>query len=144
MTNQPLTILLAEDEENDAFFLKQALEAVSAPNTVHHVRDGQQALDFLKQQGAYESAPRPDIILLDINMPKKSGYDVLLEIKADDSLKAIPVIVISGSNDVDDVYKSYNHYAAAYITKSKSLESMNNLVSAVDSFWFRHVTLPRI
>lgn len=140
--DQPLNILLAEDEDTDALFLIQALEGSAVSKTVHHVRDGEQALHFLRNTGEHEAAPRPSIILLDINMPKKNGYEVLDEIKADERLKVIPVIVISGSSDPEDVRKSYRHQAAAYVTKSKCLEGMSSLVSAVDSFWFKQALLP--
>ncbi len=94
------------------------------------------------QEALQKIASNPDLILLDINMPKKNGYEVLDEIKADERLKLIPVIVISGSSDPEDVRKSYRHQAAAYVTKSKCLEGMSSLVSAVDSFWFKQALLP--
>ncbi len=142
VTDRTLNILLAEDEDTDALFLIQALEGSSVSKTVHHVRDGEQALRFLRNAGEHAEAPRPQLILLDINMPKMNGYEVLQEIKADDALKSIPVIIISGSSDPEDVRKSYGHQAAAYVTKSKCLEGMNTLVSAVDSFWFQQARLP--
>ncbi len=140
MTDRTLNILLAEDEDTDALFLIQALEGSAVSKTVHHVRDGEQAIHFLRREGA----PRPNLILLDINMPKKDGYEVLREIKEDETLRGIPVIVISGSSDPEDVRKSYRHQAAAYVTKSKCLEEMSSLVSAVDSFWFKQARLPEI
>lgn len=139
---QQIDILLAEDEDTDAFFFQQALCAFAVPNAVHRVKDGQQAVDFLRRQGEHGDAPRPHIIFLDINMPRRDGYDVLREIKADEALRDIPVIIISGSSDAADVRKSYSNHAAAYVTKSKNLEDMNALVKAVDSFWFQQALLP--
>lgn len=141
---QTIDILLAEDEDTDAFFFVQALETSAVSNKVHRVRDGQQAIDFLRRRGEYGNAPRPHIIFLDINMPRRDGYDVLHEIKADEGLRDIPVIIISGSSDRKDVRKSYSNYASAYVTKSKNLEGISELVEAVDSFWFRHAHLPQV
>lgn len=141
---QSIDILLAEDEDTDAFFFEQALGASAVPNSVHRVKDGQQAVDFLRRKGEHGQAPRPHIIFLDINMPRLDGYDVLREIKADEGLRDIPVIIISGSSDAGDIVKSYRNYAAAYVTKSKNLEDMSDLVKAVDSFWFQQARLPGV
>ena len=142
MTKNPIHILLAEDEDTDAFFLIQALEDIGVEIGVCHVKDGQEALDYLGREGKHKNAKRPNLILLDINMPRKSGYDVLKIIKADSSLKSIPVIIVSGSDDANDVKKSYDNQAAAFVTKSKCLESMSCLAEAVEAFWFKEAILP--
>ncbi|MCB1591304.1 MAG: response regulator [Alphaproteobacteria bacterium] len=141
-TELSINILLVEDEDTDAFFLEQALRGSSGPNVVHRVCDGQQALDFLRRKGGHEGAPRPHIVFLDINLPRRNGHEVLREIKGDPDLKDIPVIIVSGSNDGDDVKRSYSNFASAYVIKSRNIDDMNALVKAVDSFWFKHAELP--
>lgn len=139
----PIEVLLAEDEDTDSFFLVNALENSSERLVVHLVRDGEQALDFLNRRGEYESCPRPHLILLDVNMPRKCGFQVLKEIKSDPQLKAIPVIMISGSRSEDDIVRSYKNFASAYVSKSKTLDDMQSLVKSLEHFWFQQAHLPQ-
>jgi len=106
-------------------------------------RDGEIAIEMLRQEGQYKDVPRPDIIMLDINLPKKNGQEVLEEIKVDKNLKTIPVVVLTSSQAADDVIKSYERYASGYISKPVSLDQFHQVVAAIENFWFSIVILPR-
>ncbi len=144
MPNQlPIIILLAEDEETDAFFAKQVFQKSAFENEIHYVKDGEEVISFLKQRDSYENAPRPDLVLLDIKMPRKDGHETLTEIKTDNSLRDIPVIVFSGSDSPEDVKKSYQNMANAHVPKSKGLKEMQEFVNAIETFWFAKARLPQ-
>lgn len=138
---EPFVILMAEDEKTDAFFAQEAVKRMACQTSLHIVRDGQAVMDFLMRQGEYAAAPRPDIVLLDINMPRKNGHEVLAEIKAAPELRAIPVIMLSGSNANRDIAKSYENYANAFVTKANDFSGMVRLMAAIEEFWFRSASL---
>ena len=139
----PIKVLIAEDQETDAFFLEQAFGQAKIQNTLYWVKDGQEVMDFLKKQGDFSSAPRPDLIFLDIKMPRKDGHETLSEIKSDSSLKDIPVIMISGSQAMDDVLKSYTNHANAYVSKANGFDDMLEFVESIEKFWFLKARLPQ-
>lgn len=141
--SKPIEILIAEDEETDAFFIKQAFEQAEHQNNVHIVKDGEEALNFLRRTNGYEDAPFPNLIFLDINMPRKDGHQTLLEIKASEEFKHIPVIIMSSSKAESDVRKSYSNFACAHIPKSNGFPDMLELVSSVDKFWLGRAVLPQ-
>ena len=141
-TIRPLEILLVEDNAGDVRLTREALKECKVLNTLSVVKDGIEALSFLRRQAPYTHAARPDLILLDLNLPRKDGREVLVEIKGDDNLKRIPVVVLTTSKDEQDVRKTYNHYANCYITKPVDFEQFINVVKLVDDFWLGIVTLP--
>jgi len=140
---QPIQILIAEDQETDAFFVEQAFGQSKVANVVHWVKDGQEVINFLQQTGQYHDKPRPHLIILDIKMPLKDGYETLTEIKGDQELCDIPVVVMSGSQASDDVERSYKHQANAYVPKSNGFEDMLDFVNAIEKFWFVKARLPQ-
>jgi chemotaxis family two-component system response regulator Rcp1 len=135
-------ILLVEDNRGDADLARDALENSKVRNTLHVVGDGEAAMDFLRRTGKYVKAPRPDLILLDLNLPKKDGREVLAEIKADDDLKRIPVVILTTSKDEEDILKSYNLHANCYITKPIDLNQFVKVVQSIEDFWLTIVKLP--
>lgn len=139
----PAKILLVEDNPGDAELAREALNNSKFMNELFVVDDGEKALDFLNQRGRYEDAPRPDIILLDLNLPKKDGREVLAEIKADDRLKTIPVVVLTTSKADEDIAKSYRLHANCYITKPLDLKQFFQVVRNIKEFWMSIVVLPR-
>jgi chemotaxis family two-component system response regulator Rcp1 len=141
--DQPLQILLAEDSPSDAGLTLEALRRSSAPNTAHHVEDGIELLAFLRRQGQHTNAPMPDLILLDLNMPRMDGREVLTELLRDESLRHIPVIVLTTSNSDDDVIAAYQRKASCYIRKPVSLSAFMQAMKKIDEFWFQLVKLPR-
>lgn len=140
---EPFVILLAEDEKTDAFFVQEAINRMECITQLHSVKDGQSVLDFLRREGEFSQAPRPDIVLLDINMPRKNGHEVLSDIKSDPALQAIPVIVLSGSSAEKDIQRSYAAHANAYVMKAYDFSGMMKLMAAIEVFWFRSTTLVR-
>jgi two-component system, chemotaxis family, response regulator Rcp1 len=138
----PVEILLVEDNAGDHRLTKEALHEGKVYNNLHWVQDGVEAIDFLKRRGKYASAPRPDIILLDLNLPKKDGREVLSEIKGDDDLRAIPVVILTTSQAEEDVLRSYDLHANCYVTKPVDLEKFIVVVQSIDRFWLNVVTLP--
>ena len=138
----PIEILLVEDNPGDMRLTKEALKEGKVYNNLHWARDGVEALEFLRRQGKHAKAPRPDIILLDLNLPKKDGREVLSVIKNDDELKHIPVVVLTTSKAEEDVVRSYNLHANCYVTKPVDLEKFISVVHAIDRFWLTVVTLP--
>ena len=129
-----IDILLVEDNEGDARLAKEAMRDSKIRNKLHHVFDGEEALDFLRRKGPYAQSPRPDLILLDLNLPRKDGREVLAEIKSDADLKCIPVVVLTVSSAEEDVLKSYNLHANCYITKPIDLNQFMQVVHSIEDF----------
>jgi two-component system response regulator len=140
--NKPITILMAEDNATDVMITKEALVHAKLLNTLHVVNDGIEAMDFLHRRGKYPKAPRPDLILLDLNMPRKNGQEVLAEIKADDKLKFIPVVILTTSKAEEDVIKAYGLHANCYVVKPVDFEVFAEVVRSIEQFWFSVVRLP--
>ncbi|MEI6079425.1 MAG: response regulator [bacterium] len=139
---QPLEILLVEDNPADVRLTTEALKEEKIYNNLNIVTDGVEAMAFLKREGKYAKAVRPDLILLDLNLPKKDGREVLKEIKNDDNLKAIPVVVLTVSKSEEDILRSYNLHANCYITKPVDLKQFIKVAKAVQDFWMTIVKLP--
>lgn len=135
-------ILMVEDNPADMRLTVEALREGKVHNRLHWVKDGMEALAFLRQQGEYSSAPRPELILLDLNLPKKSGREVLEEIKQDDRLKRIPVVILTTSAAEEDIVRTYDLNANCYITKPVDFEKFVQVIRAIDQFWLGLVTLP--
>lgn len=138
----PVEILLVEDNPGDVRLTKEALKEAKVLNRLTVVHDGVEALTLLRRQGKYANAARPHLILLDLNLPKKDGREVLAEIKADDNLKRIPVVILTTSQAEQDVFKSYNLHANCYITKPVDLEQFITVVRSIEEFWLGIVVLP--
>lgn len=141
MNNRAADILLIEDSLADIDLVREGLEESKLTNNLSVVRDGVEAMAFLHREGQYADAPRPDLILLDLNMPKKDGREVLTEIKTDDNLKTIPVVIMTTSPLEEDIIKSYKLHANAYIIKPVRLESFLKIVQDIEIFWLSIVTL---
>jgi CheY-like chemotaxis protein len=139
----PVDILLVEDSPSDALITREALAQAKVLNKLHHVEDGVEAMEFLRRTGAYAEAPRPGLILLDLNLPRKSGLEVLAEIKADPDLQTIPVVVLTTSSASSEVETAYRQHANCFITKPVDFEEMARGIQALENFWFSIVTLPR-
>lgn len=139
---EPIIILLVEDNPADARLVKEAMKEVKINNTLYHVPDGVEAMAFLRSQGGYAKMPRPDLILLDLNMPRKDGRQTLKEIKDDPELKRIPVVVLTVSDAEEDIIKSYDLHANCYVTKPLNLEEFSKVVAGIENFWFEIVKLP--
>ncbi len=135
-------ILLAEDNPADLQLTAEALKNSKISHQLFHVNDGVEALEFLRKMGKYADVPRPDIILMDLNMPRKDGRRTLAEIKEDPSLKGIPVIILTVSDAEEDIIKSYNLHANCYITKPMAFDELSRIVSGIEKFWFTIVKLP--
>jgi chemotaxis family two-component system response regulator Rcp1 len=140
----PVEILLVEDNPGDVRLTKEALKEGKVYSNLHWAKDGVEALQFLKREGKHDKAPRPDIILLDLNLPKKDGREVLAVIKKDSVLKHIPVVVLTTSEAEEDVLKSYELHANCYVTKPVDLEKFIHVVQSIDRFWLTVVTLPPV
>ncbi|WP_243371651.1 response regulator [Geotalea sp. SG265] len=138
-----MEILLVEDNEADAFLMQEVLQESSYRNNVTVVPNGLDAMEFLRRQGHYGGAPRPDIILLDLNLPKKDGREVLEEVKSDPDLKIIPVVVLTTSESEEDVRNSYGSHANCYITKPMELDQTYRTIQGIQDFWFGTVRLPK-
>jgi two-component system, chemotaxis family, response regulator Rcp1 len=139
---RPIEILLVEDNPGDADLAREALEGGKINNNLFVVTDGEAAMDFLYKGGAYADMPRPDLILLDLNLPRKDGREVLADIKADDDLKRIPVVILTTSKSEEDILKSYNLHANCYITKPIVLNQFIKVVRCIEDFWLSIVVLP--
>jgi CheY-like chemotaxis protein len=135
-------VLLVDDSPTDAMLTREALEHAKTPNRLHVVENGVEAMEFLHRVGKHAAAPRPDIILLDLNMPRKNGQEVLVDIKSDENLKAIPVVVLTTSKTGPDVIEAYAHHANCYITKPVDFDAFVEVLLSIQSFWFNVVTLP--
>ena len=140
--SRPVEILLVEDNPGDERLRREALKEGKVYHKLHWAKDGVEAMEFLQRRGKYKDAPRPDIILLDLNLPKKDGREVLQDIKSDETLKRIPVVVLTTSKAEEDVLKSYNLHANCYVTKPVDLDKFIHVVKSIDAFWLSVVTLP--
>lgn len=136
-------ILLIEDNPGDARLTQDALKDGKIKNNLHIVYDGEEATDFLFKRNQYQNAPRPDLIILDLNLPKKNGQEVLAEIKADDNLKSIPVIILTTSKAEEDIIRSYNLHANCFLSKPIDLNQFFEVVKSIEDFWLTVVKLPR-
>jgi len=139
---KPVEILLVEDNPGDVDLAKAALEDSKVRNALHVVNDGEEAMTFLRQRGKHKDAPRPDLVLLDLNLPKRDGREVLNEIKSDPDLMRIPVVILTISKDEEDILKSYNLHANCFITKPIDLSQFVKVVKAIEDFWLTIVKLP--
>ena len=139
---KPVEILLVEDNPGDVDLAREALATGKVRTALHVVGDGEQAMDFLRRKGKYVGAPCPDLILLDLNMPKKDGREVLAEVKADEDLKCIPVVILTTSKSEEDILKTYNLHANCFITKPIDLHQFVKVVQAIEEFWLTIVKLP--
>ena len=141
---EPVELLLVEDNPGDARLAVEALKESKVWNVLHHVRDGEEAMRFLRREGEHAVASRPDIILLDLNLPGKDGREVLADVKADPDLKRIPVVVLTTSAAERDLVQTYDLNVNAYIVKPLGLDQFVEVVRAIESFWFTVVKLPRV
>lgn len=139
---RPIDILLVEDNAGDARLAQEALKESKVRNSLYVVEDGVEAMSFLKKEGKYSTVPRPDLILLDLNLPRKDGRQVLSEIKTDDNLKRIPVVVLTVSRAEEDILKTYDYHANCYITKPIDLTQFIEVVQSIEDFWLTIVKLP--
>ena len=139
---KPIEILLVEDNPGDVRLAVEAFKEGKVSNRMSVVEDGIDAIAFLKKEGKFANAPRPDLILLDLNLPKKDGREVLEEIKADKSLRRIPVVILTTSNSEEDILRAYNLNGNCYITKPVDLEKFFYVVKSIENFWLSLVTLP--
>ena len=140
---KPVEILLVEDNPGDVRLTREALKEAKVINHLTVLKDGVEALAFLRHEAPYGDAATPHLILLDLNLPKKDGREVLAEIKADEKLKRIPVVVLTTSQDEQDVFKSYNLHANCYVTKPVDLEQFMTVVKSIEDFWLGIVMLPQ-
>jgi CheY-like chemotaxis protein len=140
---EPIEILLVEDNPGDVRLTQEVLNDGKVRNNMSVVKDGVDAVSFLQQTGEYADAPRPDIVLLDLNLPKKDGREVLAEIKADSDLKNIPVVVLTTSGAEQDIVKAYDLHANCYITKPVDLDQFIRVIRSIEDFWLTIVKLPR-
>jgi chemotaxis family two-component system response regulator Rcp1 len=141
---RPIEILLVEDSPGDVRLTEIALEKAKVKNSLHVVGDGVEAMAFLRREGDYVHAPRPDLILLDLNMPRMDGREVLMAIKKDESLRIIPVVILTTSRSDEDVLRMYNLHANAYVTKPFDLNQFLDVVKSIEDFWLTVVSLPKI
>jgi len=140
--NRPIEVLLVEDNPGDIRLTVEAFKENKMLNNLNVVKDGLEAMAFLHRQDQYSDAPRPDLILLDLNLPKKDGRQVLAEIKSDDSLKSIPVVILTTSDADEDILKSYELHANCYIKKPVDIEQFFDVVKSIEDFWVAVVILP--
>ncbi len=138
-----IDVLLIEDDPGDELITREAFEHNKIKNTLHVARDGEQGLDFLYRRGPYEGAPRPDLVLLDLNLPKYDGRQLLETIKSDPELSLIPVVVLTTSSAEEDILRSYELHANAYVTKPVDLDQFMNAVRQIDEFFVQVVRLPQ-
>ena len=141
---RPIEILLVEDSPGDVRLTQEALRDAKIANNLHVANDGDVALDFLYKRGAHSSSPTPDLVLLDLNLPRKDGREVLAEIKADAALKRIPVVVLTTSGAERDIVESYELHANCFVTKPVYFGQFMNVVRSIQDFWFTVVKLPEV
>mgnify|MGYP000445126128 CR=1 FL=1 len=137
-----LEILLVEDNPGDVLLTKEAMKDGKVSNSLHVAKNGLEALEFLRKEGRFQDAPTPDLVLLDLNLPRKNGREVLQEMKNEDELRAIPVVVLTTSEAHRDIIESYNLQANCYITKPVDFEQFRRVVASIEQFWFTLVKLP--
>lgn len=135
-------ILVVEDNSGDARLIKEVLYDNKIFSSLYLAKDGVEAMDFLKNKGQFKNAPKPDLIILDLNLPRKDGREVLAEIKTDEELKHIPIVIMTISQAEEDILKSYNLHANCYITKPIDLNQFIKVVKSIEDFWFSVVKLP--
>jgi len=140
--NRAIEILLVEDNPGDARLAEEAIREAQLPNNLNWVTDGVEAMTFLRKEGKHGQAPRPDLILLDLNLPRKDGREFLAEVKKDEQLKRIPVIVLTTSEADEDISRSYRLKANCYITKPPQLHQFVNVIKGIEEFWFKVARLP--
>jgi chemotaxis family two-component system response regulator Rcp1 len=140
--NRPIEILLIEDNSGDNKLTTDVFMEAAVPNNIHVVTNGVDAMNFLKQEGGFKESVRPNIIFLDLNIPKKDGREILKEIKADPELKFIPIIVLTTSESEQDIKNTYEHYANAYITKPIDMDEFIKVIKSIEEYWLRTVELP--
>ena len=140
--SQPIEVLLVEDNPGDVRLTREALRDGKVHNNLSVAPDGVEALAFLRREGKYQDAPRPDVILLDLNLPKKDGREVLEEIKADPGLRNIPVVILTSSEAERDIAQAYALHANCYVTKPVDLDQFIHVVRSIEDFWFSIVKLP--
>jgi CheY-like chemotaxis protein len=139
---QRVRILMADDDEDDRLLTRDALRESRLANELYFVRDGEELLEFLYQRGQFASAPRPGLILLDLNMPRKDGREALREIKADPNLRCIPVVVLTTSKEEADIYRSYDLGANSFVTKPVTFDGLIDVMRGLGTYWFEIVDLP--
>jgi len=139
---EPIEILLVEDNPGDVRLTEEALKEGKVLNNLHVARDGEEAIAYLHKEGKFIDEPRPDLILLDLNLPKKDGKEVLKEIKSDERFMRIPVVILTISKSEEDILKSYNLHANCYVTKPIDLVQFVNVVKSIEDFWLTVVKLP--
>lgn len=142
MTCRPIEILVVEDSPGDARLVMEAFKEGKVYNRLHVVTDGVQAMQFLRREGTYASMPRPDLILLDLNLPKKDGREVLAEIKADATLRRIPVVILTTSQAEEDILRTYDLHANSYITKPVDVDQFFRAIRLIEDYWLTVVALP--
>ncbi len=142
MDTNPIEILLVEDNEGDVGLVEEVFEDARIRNIIHVAEDGEEAMQFLNKEKKFVNAPTPDLILLDLNLPGKDGREVLEEIKTDDKLKSIPVVVLTTSKAEEDIIKSYDLHANSYITKPVDFDQFIRVVKSIEDFWLEVVKLP--
>lgn len=140
---KPIQILLVEDNEGDILLTKEALMEGKIANEVHVVRDGWEAMQYLLKEDGYENSKTPDLILLDVNLPRLDGHEVLHKIKTNADLKIIPVIMLTTSSSASDILKSYGNHANCYITKPIEIDDFMSTVAGIENFWISIVQLPK-
>ncbi|MFC4263183.1 response regulator [Ferruginibacter yonginensis] len=140
---KPIHILLVEDNEGDIVLTTEAFESAKIMNQLSIVKDGKEAIDFLTKQGNYTNASLPDLMLLDVNLPKKNGHEVLQFIKTNDDLKQLPVVMLTTSSSENDVLKAYKNYVNCYITKPVEIDMFMDVISKIENFWISIVHLPK-
>ncbi|KAA3608482.1 MAG: response regulator [Calditrichaeota bacterium] len=143
---EPIIILLADDDEDDCFLIKEAFEESRISNDLQYVNDGEELMDYLLNRGNYEDKakhPKPDLILLDLNMPRKNGKEALKEIKENQELRKIPVVVLTTSEAEEDIIKTYDLGVNSFITKPVSFDGLVEVVKALGKYWFQIVKLPK-
>ncbi|MGA8303044.1 MAG: response regulator [Thermoplasmata archaeon] len=141
-TPRPVQILIVEDNPADARLVREVMRDSKVLNEIQWVPDGVEAIAFLRHQGKYASAPRPNLIFLDLNMPRKDGREVLTEIKADESLRRIPIVVMTSSQAEEDIARAYDQHANCYVRKPIDFQQFHEVVKSLETFWFATVELP--
>lgn len=139
---RPIEVLLVEDSVEEAEMTMEALRDGRVRNRIHWVEDGEEALSFLRRQGRHRAAPRPDLVLLDLRLPRMSGHEVLTEIKQHPDWRRIPVVIMTSSDDEKDILSAYDHHANCYVTKPVDMEKFLEVIRSIEDFWLAIVQLP--